>query len=131
MKQQATNDKVPDILIVDDDLALLSMIETMLSQIGNVTRATDGMEALELLQKGLRPDVIVTDLMMPRVDGIKLCEQVKKNPQTSKIPVIILTAKGTPRNVVEGINVGARHYITKPFKTEELLAKVKKTLRIK
>jgi CheY-like chemotaxis protein len=89
------------------------------------------MEALELLQRGLRPDVIVTDLMMPRVDGIKLCEQVKKNPQTSKIPVIMLTAKGTPRNVIEGINVGARHYITKPFKTEELITKVKKTLGIK
>ena len=131
MKQQATKDKIPDILIVDDDLALLNMIETMLSQIGNVTRANDGMEALEILQRGLRPDVIVTDLMMPRVDGIKLCEQVKKNPQTSKIPIIMLTAKGTPRNVVEGINVGARHYITKPFKTEELLSKVKKTLGIK
>lgn len=131
MIQQATKDKVPDILIVDDDLALLNMIETMLSQIGKVTRATDGMEALELIQRGLRPDVIVTDLMMPRVDGIKLCEQVKKNPQTSKIPVIMLTAKGTPRNVIEGINVGARHYITKPFKTEELVSKVKKSLGMK
>ncbi|MBN1654688.1 MAG: response regulator [Deltaproteobacteria bacterium] len=128
MKQQETKKSLPDILIVDDDVALLKMIETLLSQVGKVTLATDGMEALEILQRGFRPDVIVTDLMMPRVDGVKLCEQVKKNPETAKIPVIMLTAKGTPRNVVEGINVGARHYITKPFKTEDLLNKVKKAL---
>lgn len=128
VKQQETKKSLPDILIVDDDVALLKMIETLLSQVGKVTLATDGMEALEILQRGFRPDVIVTDLMMPRVDGVKLCEQVKKNPETAKIPVIMLTAKGTPRNVVEGINVGARHYITKPFKTEDLLNKVKKAL---
>ena len=119
------------ILAVDDDLALLKMLEAVLSQVGNVTLATDGMEALEILQKGFRPDVIVTDLMMPRVDGLKLCEQVKKNPQTSRTPIIILTAKGTPRNVIEGINVGARHYITKPFRTDDLLAKVKKILHVR
>jgi DNA-binding response OmpR family regulator len=126
--QQTNKNDRPKILIVDDDFALLKMIETVLSQVGDVTRATDGLEALEILQRGYRPDLIVTDLMMPRVDGIKLSEQVKKNPQTAKIPIIILTAKGTSRDVIEGINVGARHYITKPFKTEDLLAKVKKTL---
>jgi DNA-binding response OmpR family regulator len=126
--QPMNKNERPKILIVDDDFALLKMIETVLSQVGDVTRATDGLEALEILQRGFRPDLIVTDLMMPRVDGMKLSEQVKKNPQLSKTPIIILTAKGTPRDVVEGINVGARHYITKPFKTEDLLAKVRKTL---
>lgn len=119
----------PKILVVDDDLTLLRMIETMLSQVGNVTCATDGMEALEIIKKGFHPDLIVTDIMMPRVDGLKLCEQIKKSPQTSKIPVIMLTAKGMPKDVIAGIKFGARHYITKPFKSEQLLDKVMKALK--
>jgi DNA-binding response OmpR family regulator len=118
------------ILVVDDDPALLQMIERLLSTIAEVKCATDGLDALTIIQAGYIPDLIVTDVMMPRVDGIKLCQQVKKMPQTADVPVIMLTAKGHPKDVVTGINAGVRYYLTKPFKTAELVSKVKKTLRI-
>jgi DNA-binding response OmpR family regulator len=120
--------RTPTILAVDDDRALLRMIKTLLSKVGEVTTANDGQEALDLIKEGFIPDLIVTDLMMPRVDGMQLCEELKNLPRASNVPVIMLTAKGTPKDVVTGINVGARHYIVKPFKTNELLKKVAKVL---
>jgi DNA-binding response OmpR family regulator len=129
---QASKDgaSVKKILVVDDDPALLQMIQRILAEVGEVKCANDGLEALNLIQAGLVPDIIITDVMMPRVDGLKLCSQLKKMPQTAEIPVIMLTAKGHPRDVVAGINAGVRHYVTKPFKTAELVSKVKKTLHI-
>lgn len=118
------------ILVVDDDPTLLQMIQRILLELGEVKCASDGMEALSVIQAGYLPDIIITDVMMPRVDGLKLCSQLKKMPQTAEIPVIMLTAKGHPRDVVAGINAGVRHYVTKPFKTAELVTKVKKTLHI-
>jgi DNA-binding response OmpR family regulator len=118
------------ILVVDDDPVLLQMIRRILSEVGDVKCAGDGMDALSIIQAGYLPDIVITDVMMPRVDGLKLCSQLKQMPQTADIPVIMLTAKGHTRDVVAGINAGVRHYVTKPFKTAELVAKVKKTLRI-
>lgn len=118
------------ILVVDDDPALLQMIERILSEVGEVKCASDGLDALRVIQSGFAPDIVVTDVMMPRMDGLKLCQQIKKMPETADVPVIILTAKGHPKDVVAGINAGVRHYVTKPFKTAELVAKVKKTLKI-
>jgi DNA-binding response OmpR family regulator len=114
----------PKILVVDDDLALLRMLDKIMSKIGEVTCATDGQEALDLLLEGVMPDIIITDLMMPRIDGLQLVEQLQGNPKLKHIPVIMLTAKGTPRDVITGINKGARHYVVKPFKTQDLIKKV-------
>ena len=118
------------ILVVDDDAALLQMIQKILSEVGEVKCANDGLEAINLIQAGYLPDIVITDVMMPRVDGIKLCQQIKKMPQTVNVPVIMLTAKGQPKDVITGINAGVRYYLTKPFKTADLVAKVKKTLCI-
>ena len=116
------------ILVVEDDADLLNMIKTMLQAVGEVTLARDGQEALDLLKNGFRPDVIVTDLMMPRMDGLTLAKTLKGDPNVGNIPLVMLTAKSGPMDMITGINAGARHYVTKPFKAADLIDKVKKAL---
>lgn len=122
----------PQVLVAEDDEALRKMIGHFLSDLGvEVHMAADGLTAFEWLRSQERPpDLLVTDLMMPRMDGLSLVQKIKADPKLSRTPVIILTAKDRPMDVVTGINAGARHYLTKPFKKEELIAKVKKVLRI-
>jgi len=124
----ATGRVLAKILVVEDDVDLRQMIKTMLQGVGEVTLARDGQEALDLLRSGFRPNVIVTDLMMPRIDGLTLAKTLKGDPNIGNIPVVMLTAKGGPMDMVTGINAGARHYVTKPFKAADLLDKVKKAL---
>ncbi|HKU38650.1 MAG TPA: response regulator [Polyangiales bacterium] len=119
---------LPKILIVEDDADLLHMIKTMLQSVGEVTLARDGQEALDLIKNGFRPDVIVTDLMMPRMDGLTLAKTLKGDPNVGNIPLVMLTAKSAPMDMITGINAGARHYVTKPFKAADLVDKVKKAL---
>jgi CheY-like chemotaxis protein len=120
----------PTILIVEDDLDLLKMLTRMLEPIGDVVTATNGADALERILAGMRPDLIVTDVMMPRMDGLELARRLRNEPKTAKTPVIMLTAKNAPLDVIKGINAGARSYLTKPFKHDELVSKVKKALRL-
>lgn len=123
-----TGQVLPKILVVEDDADLLVMMKTMLKAVGEVTLAKDGQEAYDLLRQGFRPDVIVTDVMMPRMDGLTLAKQLKGDPRLGHVPVVMLTARTGPRDVIAGINSGARFYVTKPFKTDELLTKVRKAL---
>lgn len=116
------------ILAVEDDAELLTMLTHLLGTIGEVQTARDGKEALEILEGGFTPDLVVTDLMMPRMDGLTLARSMKNDSRMSRIPVLMLTAKSTPRDMIEGINAGARHYVTKPFTAADLLAKVQKAL---
>lgn len=120
----------PRILVAEDDPDLLRMLEHVMRAIGDVVTATDGQDALEKAKAG-RPDVIVTDVMMPRMDGVTLARQLKQSPHLANVPVVMLTARTGPRDVIAGINAGARFYVTKPFKTEELVAKVRKALGAK
>jgi CheY-like chemotaxis protein len=123
-----TGHVLPKILVVEDDADLLQMIKTMLQVVGEITLARDGQEALDLLKSGFRPNVIVTDLMMPRVDGLTLAKMLKNDPNVGNIPLVMLTAKSGPMDMITGINAGARHYVTKPFKAADLIDKVKKAL---
>ena len=116
------------ILVVEDDPDLLRMLKRMLYPLGTVVTATDGVSALEKLRQDARFDLVVTDLMMPRMGGMELAAHLKKEPALAQIPVLMLTAKNTPKDVIAGINAGARHYITKPFKQQELLEKVRRAL---
>lgn len=95
--------------------------------LGDVVTAVDGQDALEKA-RSRTPDVVVTDLMMPRMDGLTLAKQLKHDPHLARVPVVMLTARTGPRDVIAGINAGARFYVTKPFKTEELILKVRKAL---
>lgn len=123
-----TGQILPKILVVEDDADLLQMIKTMLQSVGEVTLARDGREALDIMKSGFRPNVIVTDLMMPRLDGVTLAKTLKTDPNIGNIPVVMLTAKAGPMDMITGINAGARHYVTKPFKAADLIDKVKKAL---
>lgn len=118
----------PKILVVEDEADVRRMLQQMLGIVGDVTLAVDGLEAYELLTGGLVPDVIVTDLMMPRMDGLTLATRLKTHPTLSRVPLVMLTAKTSAKDVIAGINAGARHYVTKPFKTDELVGKVRKAL---
>ena len=106
------------------------MLDHVLRALGDVVTARDGQEALERAREA-RPDVIVTDLMMPRMDGLMLSKELKHDPRLATVPVVMLTAKTQPRDVIAGIKAGARFYVTKPFKTEELVSKVRKALGAK
>lgn len=122
--------KRPRVLLAEDDRDLRVMLERMLGTFADVQSFEDGMAAYQALKDGARPDVIVTDMMMPRLDGLGLMRRVKADADLARIPIIVLTAKGSPKDVIAGINSGARHYLTKPFKSDELIDKVKKVLRV-
>lgn len=116
------------ILVVEDDHDLRRMMQIMLKSVAEVVVAVDGMDAYAMLRNGMRPSLIITDVMMPRMDGLSLVRRLKEDDELSRIPVIMLTAKDGPKDFVAGINSGARHYLTKPFKQDELVEKVKGTL---
>src|SRR5262249_32952344 len=104
------------------------MAKTLLAHGYGVSVARDGLEGLKALDQ-TPPDLIVVDVMMPRLDGMTLVRAIKKHRTTRHIPVIFLTAKSDSRSMVEGINLGAKFYITKPFSLDDLLAKVQRALK--
>lgn len=106
------------------------MMHRMLSLVGDVAMAADGEIAMQLMEKGPPPQLVITDWMMPRKDGLTLVKEMKAQEKLKNIPVVILTAKSAPRDVISGINSGARHYLTKPFKPDDLISKVKKVLKL-
>lgn len=115
------------ILVVEDDVTIVTMLRRVLEPTYEVAVAGDGMDGLSAALKRPLPDLIISDVMMPRLDGYSMVAHLRKQ-SVERIPVIFLTAKGDPKSVVTGITVGARHYITKPFRVEELLDKVRKVL---
>ncbi len=116
------------ILIVEDDPAVQRLLSRTLASKGyRITQATDGLAGLTELEKE-RPDLIIADVMMPRLDGMTFVKAIKGHDGTKAVPVIFLTAKNDPRSVVQGINVGAKYYVTKPFQIDELLTKIEKSL---
>ena len=118
----------PRILLVDDDRGLLIPLAEQLRLDGfEVTTARDGDEALRRLDTAW-PDLLIIDLMMPRMDGLTLAKTLKGDPNVGNIPLVMLTAKSGPMDMITGINAGARHYVTKPFKAADLIDKVKKAL---
>jgi len=119
----------PAALIVDDSHDMLDFLRDGLRQDFHIITASDGDEALRLLSS-IRPAIVVTDLMMPGVDGIELCRRMKADPAHSATPVIILTAKHDVNDKLEGLTTGADDYITKPFNIDLLLLKMKKLVSL-
>jgi len=117
------------ILVVDDDPDIARFVEVNLRSAGyDVAVAGDGEEALEKAGT-LRPDLVLLDVMMPRIDGFEVAQRLRKNPQTANTSIIMLTAKALSADKVTGLQSGADDYIIKPFDPIELLARVKGTLR--
>jgi DNA-binding response OmpR family regulator len=119
------------ILVLEDEPAVQTLIRKQLGAQGfDVTVASDGLDGLMKLET-LRPDLIVCDVMMPNLDGMEFVKAIKGNNGTAQIPVIFLTAKTDPRSMIDGINVGARFYVTKPFQLDDLLTKISRALGVK
>jgi diguanylate cyclase (GGDEF)-like protein len=117
------------VLVVDDDPDIARFIEVNLRTHGfDVHLASDGVEALEQAQE-LRPDLVLVDVMMPRMDGFQVVDRLRSDPRTSSVSIIMLTAKALTADKVLGITTGADDYIIKPFDPVELVARVKGTLR--
>lgn len=116
----------PRILVVDDESQLTRVLRTGLSSHGYEVRvAADGLSALETFGDW-HPDLVVTDLAMPNMDGLELCRKLRA---FSTVPILVLSARGAERTKVEALDLGADDYITKPFGIEELLARVRVALR--
>ena len=116
------------ILVLEDEPAVQTLIRKQLTAQGfEVTVASDGLDGLMKLE-GIKPDLIVCDVMMPNLDGMEFVKAIKAQHQTQQVPVIFLTAKTDPRSMIDGINVGARFYVTKPFQLDDLLQKISRAL---
>lgn len=116
------------ILVVDDEEHIRFLVKTNLERGGyEVTTATNGREALESVAEQA-PDLLVLDVMMPEMDGLEVLKNLKADPATSAIPVVMLTAKGQDSDVFHGWQSGADLYLTKPFHPRELIVFVKRIL---
>jgi DNA-binding response OmpR family regulator len=117
---------MPTILIADDNRQITSILEEYAKKEGFLPKvALDGREAIDLFQK-LSPDIILLDVMMPKMDGFEVCREIRK---TSNVPVIMITARGEDFEKIMGLDIGADDYIVKPFSPAEVMARVRAILR--
>jgi DNA-binding response OmpR family regulator len=116
------------ILIAEDDAAIATMLLKVLRQHYEVIHAADGPTALSLAAEMPSPQLLMLDVMLPGADGYVVASRVRAIPHLKNVPIIFLTARTAAGDVIRGIQHGARHYIHKPFKIDDVLAKVKKTI---
>lgn len=117
------------ILIVEDEKDIIKMLEYNLQKEKYKTAsAADGHEALDYVRKE-KPDLVLLDLMLPKMDGLEVCKELKKDEGTASIPIIMLTAKAQESEKIVGLELGADDYVTKPFSPRELLSRIKAVLR--
>jgi DNA-binding response OmpR family regulator len=116
------------ILVVEDEEQVRTLLAKLLEKNDyDVATAADGLDAMKFLE-GDKPDLMLVDVMMPRLDGFSLVKAVRFKPDCRHIPIIFLTAKTDARSMIEGINVGAKFFLTKPFQIGDVLAKIRKAL---
>ena len=125
MIQKSTSNK-EKVLVVDDEASIRRILDTRLSMIGYVViTACDGEEALSLFKKE-DPNLVILDVMMPKLDGYGVCQEIRKN---SDVPIIMLTALGDVADRITGLELGADDYVIKPFSPKELEARIRSVLR--
>ena len=126
-KEQAIDSSLPAVLIVEDNKDLCNMLRLQLEDKFNIYVANDGVEGLKKVHL-YHPDIVVTDQMMPNMDGMEMLQRIRKDFQISHIPVIILTAKGNDKAKTKAISMGANAYIIKPFSKDYLIARIEQLL---
>jgi CheY-like chemotaxis protein len=123
--EQVENKK--KVLIVDDEPNVRRLLHTILGKTFDVLEAEDGRQAIEITNSQ-KPDVVLMDMMMPKMDGLTACHMIKNDPATKSIPVIMVTAIGFELNIKLSQQMGASGYVTKPFSSEDLLGKITQVL---
>ena len=127
MSQQKTSRGT--ILVIDDEKDLIEMVRYNLDKEGfDVIAASDGKTGLEIAKKH-KPSLVILDLMMPGMDGLQVCREMRADDRSRRVPVIMLTAKAAESDRIVGLEMGADDYVTKPFSPRELVARVKAVLR--
>jgi two-component system alkaline phosphatase synthesis response regulator PhoP len=117
------------IVVIEDETDIAAVIEHNLSRAGyKVTCQTDGLAGAQTVRQEL-PTLVLLDLMLPGIDGLEVCKRLKADPQTARVPIVMLTARGEEVDIVRGLELGADDYITKPFRPGELVARIKAVLR--
>lgn len=119
------------IFIVDDEIGALTLIGIMLERGGfDVQKAQNAKEALSKLKHEGPPDMFILDVMMPEIDGIQLCRMLRERPETKELPILILSARGDAKSVIQGMEAGATDYILKPIFHHNLVEKVRNLLQL-
>lgn len=118
---------IPSLLLVDDNKDILTYVSSVLTNDYNITTATNGKEGIEAART-IIPDIIISDVMMPGIDGLELLETLKKDELTNHIPIILLTAKGSDESKIKGLKLHADDYISKPFNEDELSLRLRNIL---
>jgi DNA-binding response OmpR family regulator len=117
------------VLVIDDERDLIELVSYNLEREGfDVLAASDGRAGLQLAREH-QPDVIVLDVMMPGIDGLEVCRQLRNDSRTSRVPIIMLTARAAETDRIVGLEIGADDYMAKPFSPRELVARIKALLR--
>jgi CheY-like chemotaxis protein len=118
------------VLVVEDNYDMRRLMATLLEKHFIVVEAEDGKEGIAVAKK-IIPDIIISDIIMPEVDGVQLCKELKNNIDTSHIPILLLTARATEKDIIRGLEAGADDYITKPFHIQVLLTRVKNLIGLR
>ena len=120
----------PSILIVDDEHYIVTSLSYVMKNAGfDVSSAADGEEALEKIT-ATRPDLVILDVMLPKLDGFEVCEAVRANSDLNSVRIVMLTAKGRDSERRKGLDLGADDYLTKPFSTRDILDRAKELLKV-
>ncbi len=118
------------VLVIEDEEHIWKIIQYKLkSEDHDLIWASDGLKAMEILEE-VKPDLIISDIMVPYMDGIQILKEIKSRKELRDIPVIMLTSKSQEKDVIHGLEMGAQDYITKPFSPAELILRVNKTLKL-
>jgi CheY-like chemotaxis protein len=119
------------ILVIDDEPINIEFMGELLKTNYEVLFATNGQDGLDCVTAGTAPDLILLDIIMPELDGFEVCRILKESPKSKDIPVIFLTAKTQTEDIVKAFRMGAADYVTKPFNSDELMARVRTHLELK
>ena len=128
VEEVENREELPTVLLVEDNFDFRFYLKDNLKQYYNIKVASNGKEAWKSLMTKA-PDIVITDVMMPVMDGLELCEKIKSDPRTLQIPVIMLTAQSSDRHRIQGLEAGAIEYISKPFNFEILLSSINSALK--
>jgi DNA-binding response OmpR family regulator len=124
------NEAKPTIMVVEDDQIISGLLHHLLARRGfEVHHAADGREASAMLESITAPKLVLLDVMLPYLDGFALIKLIRNKPEWSDVPIIMLTSKSQERNIVRALEAGANDYVVKPFRPEELVARVRRFVR--